>query len=71
MRKKKKLKQHIINWSSTAHTVVRGSSEPYELGPEYHPTRPGKSWKEAGLEKFTIKKSHSGWTKEALADELD
>lgn len=43
MRKKPKLKQRIINWSSTAHTVVRGSSEPYKFGPEYHPTRPGKS----------------------------
>ena len=70
MRKKPKLKQRIINWSSTAHTVVRGSSEPYKFGPEYHPTRPGKSQKEAGYEKFSIKKSHNGWTKAALKDEL-
>lgn len=36
--RKNKADQHIINWNPNAHTLIRSSVEPYDLGPVYKTT---------------------------------
>ena len=54
MTKRKSHKQHIIHWNSNAHTIVRGSAEPYDILEEYKPTKVGPFKDDPNFKDFTI-----------------
>ncbi|GBG94960.1 hypothetical protein LFYK43_14190 [Ligilactobacillus salitolerans] len=53
--------QRVIKWNPHAHTVVRGSTEPYELGPIYELSEVDQSRRQ--FKPFRIHGSKNDWDK--------
>lgn len=47
-------RSRIINWDKNAHTVVRGSREPYNLGPIYKSDMVDQSSNKADLKNYKV-----------------
>ena len=58
MPKKIKADRHVINWNPRAHTLVRGSREPYIISEIHKTEKVDQGMIDNGYDKFTIPQTH-------------